>query len=399
MEKKEKQKWFLKGGLSVILLTVVLQLIEPDILHFFGKTDTVTARTETKLKLLRKYIDQEYLWADQIDEEQMQDYILKGYMAGTQDKYAAYYDKEETKEMYESSRGEYCGIGVQVSQEQAGGSIVFHEVYKDSPAAEAGFQNGDILSKINGKSVSGMKIDEVTGKMRGEQGTQVTLTVVRGDEAKEYEAVVVRRKIEAQTVEYEMKDGGVGYVWVKQFDTVTYEQFLTAVGELQNKGMKGLLIDLRGNPGGNLDTVCQMLDVILPGGTIVYTEDRNGKRETFTSDEERKMDLPMVVLVNEKSASASEIFAGALQDYGKAAIVGMTTFGKGIVQDIFPLPDGTAVKMTVSEYFTPKGRSIHGKGVKPDVEVEYIYDPRNPDADNQLDRAAEVLKDLTAKQR
>ena len=208
----------------------------------------------------------------------------------------------------------------------------------------------------------------------------------------EFTCKVTRDIIEVNTVAYEMKEENIGYIQVSGFETVTYRQFETALTELTNQGMQSLVVDLRNNPGGNLSTVCDMLDLILPQGTIVSTKDKKGKGEVITSDEERQLNIPMAVLINGNSASASEIFAGAIQDYGVGTLVGTTTYGKGIVQNIYGLPDGTSLKLTTSEYFTPKGRNIHGKGIEPDVKIEYKYDEANPNADNQLEKALEILK-------
>ena len=194
-----------------------------------------------------------------------------------------------------------------------------------------------------------------------------------------------------------MKEDQIGYIRITEFDQVTYEQFKTALEDLQNKGIKGLIMDVRGNPGGNLETVCDILDLILPKGLIVYTEDKDGKREEYSSDAEHSIEIPMTVLVDGRSASASEIFAGAIQDYKLGKLVGTTTYGKGVVQQIFPLTDGTSIKLTIAEYFTPNGRNIHGKGIEPDVEQEYVYDEGNPENDNQLKKAVEVLKQEIAK--
>ena len=189
-----------------------------------------------------------------------------------------------------------------------------------------------------------------------------------------------------------MKDGKLGYMRVSGFEEVTVEQFEDALTDLTEQGMEGLVIDLRSNPGGNLTTVCEMLDTILPKGDIVSIKDRNGKGKTYTSDEKHRLNVPLVVLIDGNSASASEIFAGAVQDYGIGTLVGTTTYGKGIVQNIYSLPDGTALKITCSEYFTPNGRNIHGIGISPDVEVKYEYDEANPSADNQLEKALELLR-------
>ena len=190
-----------------------------------------------------------------------------------------------------------------------------------------------------------------------------------------------------------MLEDQIGYLAVTEFDSVTYDQYKEALDALTKQGMEGLVVDLRNNPGGNLNTVCDMLDLVLPEGTIVYTEDKDGNRETATSDDEHQIDVPMAVLVNGNSASASEIYAGAIQDYGIGTIVGTQTYGKGVVQQIFDLGDGTSVKLTIAEYYTPNGRNIDGEGITPDVEVEYEADESNPEADNQLEEAVDVLKE------
>lgn len=299
--------------------------------------------------------------------------------------------------MYETSSGEFEGIGVLMSQDRETGAITMVQVYEDSPAMKAGFQDNDILYKVEGEEVTGKDLSEVVSKIKGEKGTKVELTVLRGETAEEITAVVTRDKVEAQTVDYRMMADQIGYIAISEFDTVTYEQYKKALEDLEAQGMKGLVVDLRNNPGGNLLTVCDMLDLMLPEGPIVFTEDKGGHKEQIDSDEEHKFEKPMAVLTNGNSASASEIYAGAIQDYGIGEIVGTTTYGKGVVQQVFDLKDGTSLKLTVAEYFTAKERSIDGKGIVPDVEVEYEANLEDPTADNQLNRAAEVVKEKITK--
>ena len=218
------------------------------------------------------------------------------------------------------------------------------------------------------------------------------MTLLRGADRQEIEVTAVRRKLQTQTVSYEMKEGQIGYIRVSEFDEVTLEQFREAKAALESQGMASMLIDLRGNPGGNLSTVCDMLREILPEGLIVYTEERDGERTDYKCDGKTPWEKPLAVLINGASASASEIFAGAVQDYGIGQLVGTTTYGKGVVQQLFPMTDGTMVKLTIAEYFTPKGRNIDGTGIVPDVEVEYVYDETNPEADNQMEKAMELLR-------
>lgn len=349
------------------------------------------ASSEEKLSVLKGLIDENYI--GDVDEEALEEGIYKGYIQGLEDPYSVYYNEEETKDLYETTEGEYSGIGAVLSQDLESGVITLVQIYEGSPAAKAGLKDNDILTKVGDIEVTGMDLSEVVTYIKGEKGTDVDLTVLRGEDAEEITVTATRDTVEAQTVKYEMLEGKTGYLSVSEFDSVTYAQYEEALNELTDQGMTGLIVDLRNNPGGNLNTVCEMLDLVLPKGTIVYTEDKDGKRETATSDDEHQINVPMVVLVNGNSASASEIYAGAIQDYGIGKIVGAQTYGKGVVQQIFDLGDGTSVKLTIAEYFTPNGRSIDGEGITPDVEVEYEADENNPEADNQLEKALEVMKE------
>lgn len=342
-----------------------------------------------KMELLNSLIDRYYI--GDVDETDLSEGVYKGYIEGLGDPYSVYYDEEETKQMSESLSGEFGGVGALMSQDRETGVITVLQVYDGSPAQEAGMRDGDTLYMVEGEEVTGEDLSDVVSKVKGEKGTQVTLTVLRADTGEEEELTITRDTIEAQTVSCEMKEGNVGYIRITEFDTVTYEQYKEALEDLEDQGMERLIVDLRSNPGGNLDTVCDILDLMLPEGLIVYTEDKNGEREEYTSDEENQFDKPLVVMMNGYSASASEIFAGAIQDYGLGQIVGTQSYGKGVVQSVFDLQDGTSVKLTIAEYFTPNGRSIDGEGITPDVEVEYQYDENNPDADNQLEKAMEVV--------
>ena len=349
------------------------------------------ASSEEKLSVLKGLIDENYI--GDVDEEALEEGIYKGYIQGLEDPYSVYYNEEETKDLYETTEGEYSGIGAVLSQDLESGVITLVQIYEDSPAAKAGLKDNDILTKVGDIEVTDMDLSEVVTYIKGEKGTDVDLTVLRGEDAEEITVTATRDTVEAQTVKYEMLEGQTGYLSVSEFDSVTYAQYEEALNKLTDQGMTGLIVDLRNNPGGNLNTVCEMLDLVLPKGTIVYTEDKDGKRETATSDDEHQINVPMVVLVNGNSASASEIYAGAIQDYGIGKIVGTQTYGKGVVQQIFDLGDGTSVKLTIAEYFTPNGRSIDGEGITPDVEVEYEADENNPEADNQLEKALEVMKE------
>ena len=391
----EKKNSFWKGSLCgalAMLLVVGFAGSGYFVYRVMQNDSVVTRRTEKKLEMLRELIDEVYLHSEDVSDEELREFLIKGYVSGLGDPYSVYYDKDETESLFESTEGKFGGIGVSITQDYETGAMTFVNVYEDGAGAEAGFQAGDILYKVDGEDVTGQDLNNVVAKIKGEEGSNVEITVFRGDDMEEYTATATRKIVEVQTVEHEMKDDGVGYIQITEFDDVTYDQFTSALEDLTGQGMTGLVIDLRNNPGGNLDTVCDILDLILPEGTILSTKDKNGEGDTYTSDEEHKLEIPMSVLTNENSASASEIFAGAIQDYGVGTLVGTTTFGKGIVQQIFPLTDGTSIKLTISEYFTPNGRNIHGIGIEPDVEIEYEYDVENPDADNQLEKAIEIVK-------
>lgn len=386
----EHKKGFIKGALTGALLTLlVVSLAACGLQHI--NEGIISSDTETKLSYLKKLIDETYL--HDIKEKDLNEGIYKGYVEGLGDQYSAYYDKKETKELTESLDGSFSGIGAVMTQDASSGVITITRVYDDSPAKKAGIKAGDVLYRVEEKTVTGKDLDKVVSWIKGKKGTKVNLTLLRGTNSDKIKVTATRDVINVETVKYKVLENQIGYISISEFDSVTGAQFAKALKQLQKKNIEGLVVDLRNNPGGSLSTVCDILDSILPKGLIVYTKDKNGKKEEYTSDEKHRLNLPMSVLVNGQSASASEIFAGAVQDYGKAEIIGTQTYGKGVVQNLFDLKDGTCVKLTTSEYFTPKGRNIDGKGITPDVKIEYKYNAKDPKADNQLDKAVSVVKD------
>ena len=346
--------------------------------------------TKTKLELLEQLVDESY--SGDIDMDDLQEGLYRGYIDGLGDKYSVYYDEDETKALMQSTSGEFGGIGALFSQDKDTKVITFLKVYEGSGAEEAGFKVDDILYKVDGKDISGEDLSEVVSKIRGDEGTTVELTVLRGDDGEEYTATVTRKIVQTDTVYHEMKEDKIGYIQVTEFDDVTTDQYKEALEDLENQGMKGLVVDLRNNPGGNVDTVTDMLDLMLPEGTTLSIKDKQGKESVYESDDEHQFTKPLVVLVNENSASASEIFSGAIQTFGTGEVVGTTTYGKGVVQQIFDLKDGTSVKLTIAEYLIAGQVGINGQGVTPDVEVQYEKDAQNPDRDNQLEKALEEVK-------
>lgn len=351
-----------------------------------------------KLSLLKMLIDTYYL--DEVDPENFATGIYRGFIASLNDPYSTYYTKEEYSNLLESSSGVYYGIGAVVSQDVKTGIITVVKPYEGTPAYNAGLLPNDIIYKVNGEEVTGKDLTEVVSKIKGKEGTEVVITIYRDGVVEPMDFTIVRQKINIPTIEFEMLDSRnkIGYIQITEFDEITVSQFSDAVSQLERKGMKGLIIDVRDNPGGLLNSVVKILDRLIYKGLLVYTEDKNGQREEKYADDSKQFNKPIVVLINENSASASEIFAGALQDYEKATIVGTTSFGKGIVQSVIPLTDGTAVKLTISKYYTPKGRNIHGTGITPDVEIELDEELKKMvtiphDQDNQLQKAIEIIKD------
>lgn len=348
----------------------------------------------SKIGYLMSLIDSEFYF--EYDENEAIDGIYYGIVDSLKDVYSTYYTEEEFNELMESTEGVYYGIGVQVTQSYETGIITVAKVFEGAPAFEAGMLPGDILTAVNDEDISGMDLNLVVNLIKSEEeGSTVKITVLR--DGKYVDMDVERRKVEYPTVEYEMLDNNIGYLQLAEFDTISVKQFEAALKDLNAQGMKGIVFDLRDNPGGTLDSVVKILDMILPECTIIYTEDKNGKvGDKYTSDADSILKVPAVVLVNGNSASAAEVFAGDVQDMGVATLVGTTTFGKGIVQQIYPIGDGTAVKLTKSSYFTSGGRNIHGEGIEPDVYVELDEELMSKvviekDEDNQLQKALEVL--------
>ena len=344
------------------------------------------AKISTKMQELQSYIDRFYLF--DYDEENVESGIYKGMMAGLGDVYTNYYTPEEYASFMESSNGSYSGIGAMLSQDYNTGIITVVKVFEGSPAAEAGVQPDDILYKVKGEEVTGMDLNLVVSDLKGEEGTDVKASFMRGTDV--LDLTLTRRSIEVPTVEYRLITDKIGYISISEFDDVTDDQFIAALDDLNSQGMENLIIDLRDNGGGLVDVTCDILDQLLPEGLIVYTEDKDGNREEETSDAEHYFPGKMAVLVNGNSASASEIFAGAIKDYGVGTLIGTQTFGKGIVQSLFPLSDGSAIKVTVSRYYTPAGNNIHEVGITPDIILEKDTESEE---DNQLQKAIDVLKE------
>lgn len=348
-------------------------------------------KVHDKLQVLAEILDMFYY--DEIDIEQVEQYLYKGIVAGVGDPYSAYYTKDEMKSLTEAITGVYSGVGITMSLDTEVGYVKVIKVNKNSPAADAGVLAGDYIYEVNGENIAGMDTSDVANLVRGEEGTTVDLTFLRGAEYVKY--TLERKSIEEETVEWEMMDKNTGYIIVSKFDIVTIDSFKEAMEDLQSKGMERLIVDLRDNPGGSVDTANEIGEYLVPKGVLTYIQDKAGERKDYNCSGDKTWNGPLVVLVNGNSASASEIIAGAVKDYNTGKLVGTTTFGKGIVQTTTTLSDGSAVKYTFAKYYTPKGDNIHGKGIEPDVEVELdeinIKEGYSKETDNQLKRAMEVL--------
>lgn len=356
----------------------------------------IDANTVRKLQALEDTINQYYYFGG-VTNEDMQLGIYKGLLQSLGDPYSEYYSAEELRLLMDQSEGIYYGIGAYVELDKDTGLPRINGTIAGSPAEKVDLRANDLIYEVDGVSTYGMTVTEVVAMIKGPENTEVTLTIVREKEPDYLYVTVSRGKVETPTVEHKMLEDGMAYIQVTEFDDVTVAQFENALASSRKSGMKGLILDLRANPGGSVNAVVEMCRMLLPKGMVVYTEDRDGKRTEYTCDGSRKIDVPMVVLVDMNSASASEIMAGAIKDHGIGTLVGTTTYGKGIVQQIMPFRDGSAIKVTISAYYTPKGNNIHGIGIEPDVVCEfdgeaYYGSPDRPD--NQLEKAKEVLRGL-----
>lgn len=353
--------------------------------------DTVFEKLDELEELINKY----YYRDEDIDSDAMVEGMYAGLVDSLGDPYSVYYTAEEWQQMLEDTEGIYYGIGAYVSLDTTTGFAKVSGIIAGTPAEEAGLRENDIFYQVNGEITQGLELSEVVSRIKGEEGSVVHLTIYREGEPDYLEIDVTRRKIESPTVNYEMYDNGVGYIQITEFDDVTLDQFKDALAVIKGSHAKGLILDLRSNPGGSLPVVVDIARSILPKGLVVYTEDKNGKRDEYTCDGKNELSIPLVVLINGNSASASEILAGAIKDYGKGTLIGTTTFGKGIVQRILPLTDGTALKLTISAYYTPNGNNIHGIGIDPDIECEFDADAYYEDGvDNQLERAKQEIEKM-----
>lgn len=386
------------GTIAVLLLTITI-LVAVGYIGFQRNTgqssnsnaenqSVISEALEEKIKYMLYIMENNGL--SEIDYEALVDGMLHGLVSGLDDNYAAYYNADELAEVQQSNAGTYYGIGVTVQQDVESGVVTVVEVTEDGPADNAGVQAEDIIYMVGDEEVTNMDINEIVARIKGAEGTTVNVTFYRPS-AYEYKTYELERRNLKQIISYgEMLEDNIGYIRIKSFDAVTYEQLAETVETLKGQGMEAVVLDLRSNTGGLLTSLVDVAEVFLPkGSTILTIEDKNGVVEEYDTKGASDLGIPMAVLVNQYTASAAEALTGSIQDYGIGTIIGTTTFGKGIVQNTYPISDGTAIKLTIARYMTPNGRCIQDEGIEPDVVVELD----ESDEDNQLAKALEILKE------
>ncbi len=353
-------------------------------------------KVQSKLDMINDTIDKYYVeYDDKLSKTSRTEGMYKGIVESLGDPYSEYYTYEEFNTAMEEDEGRFEGIGVEIAEDQETGDYYVAGFLPNSAAQAAGMEIDDIFYAVDGDPVEDETMSEMVKRIRGEKGTTVELEMIRGEDREHVTFTVERAVVQVRSVSSNMMDNHVGYMRISSFDQVTYEQFMNELESLQDGGMKKMILDLRSNPGGDVDVTLKIADEILGEARIVYTKDKEGHEKDYDSDEKKKMDIPIVVLVNGYSASASEILTGALKDNKAAKVVGTTTFGKGIMQTILPFSDGTAIKLTSHRYYTPSGVNIQGVGIEPDVEIAFDNDAYNETGkDNQLDEAERIIQEM-----
>lgn len=397
---KNKKSFF--GGLALgIVLTIVVNTSIGSLFglskiglgrYGFSKEDEI--QIDGKMKRIAAYLDRYYV--DGVDKVKLIESSYAGLVAGVGDPYTVYYDADTFERFKEETEGSYSGIGIMVSVDPEDQLITVVSPFIGSPGEQAGILPGDKIIQVNGTDVTGRELDQAISMIKGPDGTKVRIKVFRKSNNEVLDLEVRRATIDVPTVNHKLLENNIGYLQITGFDQVTYKQFIEAYADLNEQGQKALIVDVRNNPGGLLHIVTKIVDEFLPEGLIVYTEDKEGKREEWRSNP-KKIEIPLVVLINGNSASASEILAGSIKDHGVGTLVGTTTFGKGLVQNIIDLEDGTAIKLTTSKYYTPNGTHIQDIGIEPDYVVELPNELKNkislePEEDLQLQKALEIIR-------
>jgi carboxyl-terminal processing protease len=397
-------KFGLKSLLGTVAFLVAAVIITLCVINFIsiplpGGSVILSARDYEVIRELRKFISiRQYLttyYYKETDPRVLEEGAIRGMLEALEDPYTVYMDKLDYDNFITQTIGIYEGVGIVVEGGEDGYIQVVAPI-EDTPGDRAGLKTADRIIKVDGKEVYADQLDQAVAMMKGPEGTEVVLTILREGLSEPFDVKIIREEIRLVTVKSDILEGGtIGYVRITTFDEKTEDDFNVEIKKLKEKGIRGLILDLRGNPGGVMDEVVKIADLLMGEGLIVYTENRQGKRLEEFSDKE-KLGLPLAVLVDEGSASASEILAGAIQDSGTGVLVGTKTFGKALVQTVQRMNDGSAIKMTTAQYYTPKGRSIQGKGIQPDYVVELPEDAvigeYKQGKDPQLAKAVELVK-------
>ena len=389
----DDKRMYKKGLLTGFLIAIaVFMLIIIGILFFVYRSSAVPSpKVKSKINYLTQIIEDTYY--EDVDIEELQEGLYAGLVEGLHDKYSVYYSPKEATSFTSYISGEFCGLGAALTKDDTG-QVTVHKVYAGSAAEEIGLKTGDIIVAADDNVASEMELQDFTSFTRGEAGTTFTLTYKSGDTEKK--ADVTRKKVDIPSVSYKMLPGNIGYIEISSFTKKTHEEYVTAINDLKAQGAKGIIFDLRFNGGGLVETAVSVLDEILPKCNIVSVQMKNRVEQIYTSDDEKRLDVPIAVLVSGRTASAAEIFAGAVKDNNAGTLIGYKTYGKGVVQSSATLEDGSVVSITSGRYFTPSGECINEKGIEPDINLEFEY-LGDEDAeydemkDNQVLKAIEVI--------
>lgn len=388
-------------GIAVVFIMIILSNIIESALTESGKISdnigTSALTGSSKSSIIKQYIDKYFM--EDVDDDVLTEGMYKGMLESLNDPYSVYYTKDEVESLKQSSEGEYVGLGISVTQNNETKVITVTKVYDDSPAKDAGIESGDTIYSINDNVLTDETLDELLVDIKGEEGKEVKMQLKRGEET--IDADMKLREVLIDVVSYEMLEDNIGYIIIDQFTGTSTEQVEEAINDLKSQGMERVIVDLRDNPGGQLECIQAILNYFLPKDKLLlYSETKDGEQERYYTENDGLItDMPLCVLVNENSASASEVFAGVVKCYDRGKLVGTKTFGKGIMQSTFGLSDGTAIKLTIGKYYLPDDSNIHGIGIEPDYEVKLPEDVTNvwalkhPD-DPQLTKAIEVVKGL-----
>ncbi len=399
-EKTEKEKplnfstGLFVGLMAGMIIAFLVTMVVPRICAATPATDRILdAATAQKIEKLGATIQNKYY--EDTDLAQLREGLYRGLFESLGDKYSVYYSAEEYKKVMEGNNGSFSGIGAVLTQDEVTNKVYVINIYEDSPAEEVGLQAGDVIVQADDIVATSMKLSDFVTHLRGESGSVVHLKILRGGEYLEYD--VTRKNVDYYTVAGIILEDGIGYIRIVEFANNSVTQFDKVLAELEEKGADRFIIDLRSNPGGVLTSAVSIADRFLPEGVVVSTRDKDGNTKNYNSYPDHK-EYPLAVLIDKNTGSASEVFAGAIRDYKAGTLIGTTTFGKGIVQEVSGLSDGSAYKITSAKYYTPNGENIHGIGIKPDVELGYKWDDSDIEyeddylRDNQVMKAIEILK-------